>query len=266
MSSEGERLIAFEAAMRELGTLQGVAARYVPLRRDAEALLGELMDLGRTLRRATRRGVFTDDVVEEAAARVRRLRDGWQCRLAELHSSAPYRGALAAYAAGDQQRLGELLPAIFAGLEPAAAAPPLYQAVVLTTRRRTAGSPFRPPAGVAEEVEQVRREGLRPRVRAGDWWDTDFPALSFASELEAIDAPVALSVDTLPRSVVLLREGDAVVSFTTCLRAECSVVLAESSDDSWYEAAEGSYAAYRDALAHELGRRGVAVHRRPAWS
>ena len=265
-SSEGERLIAFEAAMRELALLQCAAARYRSLETPAEVLLGELHDLGRTLRQAARRGVFTEEVVEEAVARVRRLRQEWLGRLAELHASELYRQALAAYRADEQERLAVLLPELFTGLEPAAAAPPLYHPIALTTHRRGAGaSPFRPPSAVADEIGALRDHGLRPRVAAGEWWDTELPALSFATDVEAVDAPAVLSIDRLPGAAALFREGEARVVFTPRFDVECSAVLAESSDDTWYEATEGSYEQYRDALVRELRQRGITVRLVPAW-
>lgn len=263
--SAGERLIAFEAAIEELGKMQAVAVRYRDLRPDAEALLGELMDLGRSLRQAARRGPFTEDSVEHSAHHVRRLRDEWTRRLADLRSSALYQGALAAYAAGDQTCLAEVLPRLFADLEPQQISPPLFQPLPLTGRSR-GGRPIRPVEEVAEAVESLRREGLRPPTHGRNWWDTDLPALTLASDLSTVDAPAVLSLDRLPPSVSFLREADSILVFTQRLEAEVSVVLAETSDDTWYEASEGSFAEYRDALAQALRKRDVAVELRPAWS
>lgn len=263
--SEGERLIAFEAAIQELANIQAVAARYRDLERQAGALLGELQDLGRTLRQANRRGIFGDDVVEEAVSRIRRLRQEWHGHLAALRASDLYRGALEAYAADDQRRLGELLPALFAGLRREDAPLPFYRPIALTTHRRAAGSPFRTADAVAEDLDRLRHEGLEPRAVGRDWWDLDLPALSLAGELGDVDSTAALAIESVPPATAIFREGESVVIFTPRLRAGVSVVLADSSDDAWYEAAEGSYEEYRDALARELRRRGIDLRLAPAW-
>lgn len=263
---EGERLIAFEAAIQELGTVQEVAARYRALRPAAEGLLGELMDLGRELRQATRRGVFTDEVAEAGAERVRRLRADWQRRLAELRASEPYRRALAAYAAADQSGLAEAVPALFAGVERTEAAPPLFRPLALRARERAGGSPFRPPDAVAADVDALRREGLRARAAGREWWDTDLPALEFAADLAAVEGAAALAIDRLAGGTAVFREGETLLVFAPRLAVELHVVLAESSDDAWYEAAEGSFEAYRDAVVAALAGRGVAVRIAPAWS
>lgn len=264
--SESERLIAFEAAMQELGNLQAVAARYRELRPDAEQLLGELMELGRVLRQAARRGLFSEDAVEHSVERVRRLRAAWLSRLEALRSSTLYRSALEAYAAGDQARLCDVLPRLIAGVERGPISPPLFRALELTGRRRQGSSPFRPPEEVASEVDAIRVEGLRSRAHGRQWWDADLPALSLATDLAAVESPAAVSVDAVPPSAPLLREGEMAVAFTPSLRVELSVVLADRCDDAWYEAAEGSYEEYRDALACELAGRGIGVRRAPAWS
>jgi len=263
--SEGERLIAFEAAMQELAKLQTAAVRYRGLRPAAEGLLGELLDLGRSLRQSARRGVFSEDAVDQSARQVRGLRDRWLASLEELRASDLYREALSAYAADDQTRLAGLLPQLFADLEPARIAPSLFQALPLTGRHR-GGSPVRPPEEVAEAVALVRSDGLRPSAHGRDWWDRDLPAIVLADDLAAVDAPAALALAGLPPSVALLRAADSLLVFTPRLAADVSVVLAETSDDSWYEASEGSFEEYRDRLAAELRRRGVAVAVRPAWS
>jgi hypothetical protein len=265
-TAPGERLIAFEAAMQELATLQNAAARHLPLEREAATLLGELQDLGRELRHANRRGIFTETVVEEAVSRVRRMRHEWHRRLADLRESYLYRRSLEAYAAGDQALLGELLPALFVGLQRADVAPPLYQPLILTGRRRGGPSPFRSPETVAAGVASCRAEGLNPRPLTGEWWDTDFPGVFFAEELEHVDSPAALSIERLPSSVTAFREADAIVVFASSLPVDLSVVLALGSDDTWYEAAEGSYEQYRDALQRELAQREVPVRLAPAWS
>lgn len=262
----GERLIAFEAALQELATLQNAAARYQALARDAEALFGELQDLGRELRHATRRGIFTETVVDEAVGRIRALRVDWHRRLADLRDSYVYRRSLEAYAAGDQSLLAELLPALFVGLARTDAAPPLYQPLVLTSHRRTGTSPFRTPASIAESIAAMRREGLRPRRTSGEWWDTDFPALLFSAARGEIDSPAAIVVERVVQAAELFREGEQIVAFADPLAVEIAVELADDSDDAWYEAAEGSYAAYRDALADALHREGVDVRILPAWS
>jgi len=264
-SAEGERLIGFEAAMQELAGLRLAAARYRSLEPAAAALLGELHDLGRSLRQANRRGLFTDDVVEASADRVRRLRAEWQGHLAVLRDSPLYRDALEAYSREDQKRLAVLLPALFTDLELDSSPPQLFQPITLTTHRRAGGSPFRAAADIASELDRTRREGLRPSPQRGDWWDTDLPSLSFTHELGAVDGAAALALESVPPPYAVFRDGEASLIFSARLLLDFSVILAESSDDTWFEAAEGSYAEYRDALARELRQRALPLRIVPAW-
>ena len=257
---ESERLIAFEAAMAELSRLQAVACRYAPLRDQAEGLLSQLMDLGSVLRRAVRRGPLSEDTAETAVAKILSLRDEWCSRLAGLRESQLYQSALAAYAAGDQKTLCGVLPALFAGLEVGCLEGPAYQALALTTHRRQPGaSPFRSPAAVADTVVKMREEGLVPRADSNEWWDEDLRSLSFADDLAALEGPAAVALDALPGGLAVFRYGDAVRIFTPRLRVLCSVIVGTSSDDTWWEAKEGSYEQYRDTLRCELEAREIPV-------
>lgn len=264
--AESERLIAFEAAMQELSELQAAASRYAALRAEAETLLGELMDLGRVLRQAARRGLFSEDAVAQSVEQVRRLRAAWLERLETLRQSDVYQRALAAYAADEQSALADVLPSIFADLERVLPPSPLFRPLALAAHRRSGPSPFRPPAEVAAEVETLARDGLQPRARGRRWWDADLPALELAPDLAAVDSPAVLSLAALPAGVEAFRDGEAIVVFTPRLRSALAVVLADRSDDSWYEATHGSYEEYRAELEHALTGRGLEVHVAPAWS
>jgi len=143
----------------------------------------------------------------------------------------------------------------------------LYQPIILNARQRGGGqSPFRTPSAVAASVATAAEDGLQPPRPSGEWWDTDFPALLLSEDLAAVDSPAALSLEDWPPSTALFREGEAVVVYASSLPSRISVVLAETSEDTWYEAAEGSYEEYRDALARELEQRGVTVRIEAAWS
>jgi hypothetical protein len=263
--SQGERLIAFEAALQELSGLHEVAARYRPLELDAQALLGELMDLGRDLRQAQRRGVFTDEVAEDRADHVRRLRQTWQRRLADLRASDLYRGALAAYADDEQPALAELLPALLAGVSISEQSGPFFRPLRLTTHRRSGGSPFKAPEAIAAELEELAREGLRPAAAGREWWDTDLGAIVLTGDLADVEVSAALRIESLPPRLRVFRERDAILVFTPRLEIVPAVVFATGSDDAWYEAAEGSYEAYRDAVVAVLHSRSISARVEPDW-
>jgi len=82
-------------------------------------------------------------------------------------------------------------------------------------------------------------------------------------DLAALDSPAALAFEALPERLATFRERESLRLFTPVLRTDqWSVVLAESSDDTWWEAAEGSYQQYRDALRLELEARCLPVRSR----
>ncbi len=147
---------ALEAAVADLGTLLMQVERYrAGTAPDGLALRREVLDLGDRARRLLRRDALTPAAAEELLETTRSL----AARLRALHAAvtqgALYGEARRAFAAGDHQRLAQLLPEIFSGL--AALAPParLYHPLAVTRRGK--------PVAIAVAIERARTllaEGL----------------------------------------------------------------------------------------------------------
>ncbi len=251
---DSERLIAFEAALRELAELQAVAARYRPLSIFARGFLARLHDLGARLRGEARRARLAEEAVAGAIAEVRSLRDHCLQRL----TSAFYREVCSAYRGGQQEVLRRLVPELLDEVEVAETAGPLFQSLSLASRDRPIkGGHFGAPDEVAERLCRLRDEGLVPEPESSAWWDADLPVLLFVEDPHALDAVAAIEVERLPEGVAIFRGPDTVQVFAPRLRCDFSVVLAPACSDPWWEATNTSYAEYRDALCVALSSRGI---------
>jgi len=255
---DSERLIAFEAAMRELAELHAVAARYRPLCVFARSFLARLHDLGARLRGEARKPRLSEAAVAEAISEVESLRQQCLQRLEELRGSAFYREVCEGYRQGEQAVLRRLVPELLDDVEVAETAGPLFQSVSLATRDRPKkGGHFGAPDEVADRLCRLRDEGLVPEAGSTAWWDADLPALFFVEDPQALDAVAAIEVDRLPERMTVFRGHDTVQIFAPHLRCDFSVVLAPTSSDPWWEATNTSYTEYRDALRAALSARGL---------
>ena len=111
-----------ESAIADSGALVVRAQKY---RRGAgpegAALLGAALALGDEARRLHRRDALDAAAAAPLLAEARALAERLQALLAEVRAGVDYRAAVVAHRAGDRATLVRLLPAIFAGLEPAPA-------------------------------------------------------------------------------------------------------------------------------------------------
>jgi hypothetical protein len=211
-----------ESAIADTGALVVRIQRY---RRglDAEgaALLAGALALGDAARRLHRRGRLAAAEVEHLLAEARGLAGRMRGLLAAVQAAPEYAAAVAAHAAGDQTTLARLLPAIFAGLDRATRAIPLYAPVAWRRRGRP-----RPAAEVAGEVVRLRDEGLEAE---GDdlspGADPALPAVVLRAEAPE-DEPVLLRF--APGAVALpvfrLADTGERLVYTPRLRAAFTVV------------------------------------------
>ena len=148
-----------ESAIADSGALVVRAQKY---RRGAgpegAALLGAALALGDEARRLHRRDALDAAGTARLLAEARALAERLRALLDEVRAGPDYRAAVAAHRAGDRAALARLLPAIFAGLEPAPAPGDFFAALAWLRRGRP-----RPAEEVVGEVcqhYQVARDEL----------------------------------------------------------------------------------------------------------
>jgi hypothetical protein len=258
-----EQLIAFEAALMELGTLYSVGRSFVALRADAEGkLLPCLLELGSKLRGLVRTAQLSADEIDRASGEIIRLRAFWRTALEEVRSAKPYREALKAWAADDQDALARLIPRIVAGVHVLRPAPTLFFPVSPSSgRRRPGNAPFLSAAECADRIAHFLAVGIQPDSGGSEWWERELSYLICADTLCALETPIALRWAVPDPSLALFTAADEPTCriFTPRLQATMSVVLAADATDEWWQAYDESYAAFREALRHELAARGLRV-------
>ncbi len=232
-----------ESAIADSGALVVRAQKY---RRGAgpegAALLGAALALGDEARRLHRRDAL--DV---------------QALLAEVRAGVDYRTAVVAHRAGDRATLARLLPAIFAGLEPAPAPGDLFAALAWLRRGRP-----RPAEEVVGEVLAARAEGL---AGEGDdlspGADPELPAVTLRSDAPPAEPLVLrLPATALPAPVLRLVESGEYLVHAARLPAPFALRLAarlESDEDLRVALAPADYTRWRDVLARALAAAGVPV-------
>ncbi len=263
MLVSAEQLIALEAAIADLGTLYAAARGFTALHSRAEAeLLPRLLSLGSQLRGLVRSERLSATEIERAAHDIRSVRSAWQLELEQLRASPVYQQALAAFSAGRQDELGQLLPQVFAGLSALRPAPDLYFPVSPSSGRRRPGfSPFLSAAECADKILRTLSDGIDADQGDGEWWETDCPVIVCAASPAAIESPIALRMSAADVQVAVFAVADdpELRIFTPQLRAPMSVTLASEASDEWWEAYADSYGTFRDALERELAARGQHV-------
>ncbi len=249
-----------ESAIADSGALVVRAQKY---RRGAgpegAALLGAALALGDEARRLHRRDALDAAAAAHLLAEARALAERLQALLAEVRAGVDYRAAVVAHRAGDRTTLARLLPAIFAGLEPAPAPGDLFAALAWLRRGRP-----RPAEEVVGEVLAARAEGL---AGEGDdlspGADPELPAVTLRSDaLPAEPLVLRLPAAALPAPVLRLVESGDYLVHAARLPAPVALRLAarlETDEDLRVELAPADYARWRDAVARALAAAGVPV-------
>jgi len=248
-----------ESAIADSGALVVRAQKY---RRGAgpegAALLGAALALGDEARRLHRRDALDAAAAAHLLAEARALAERLQALLAEVRAGVDYRAAVVAHRAGDRATLVRLLPAIFAGLEPAPAPGDLFAALAWLRRGRP-----RPAEEVVGEVLAARAEGL---AGEGDdlspGADPELPAVTLRSDAPAEPLVLRLPAAALPAPVLRLVESGEYLVHAARLPAPFALRLAarlESDEDLRVALAPADYTRWRDALARALAAAGVPV-------
>ena len=249
-----------ESAIADSGALVVRAQKY---RRGAgpegAALLGAALALGDEARRLHRRDALDAAAAAHLLAEARALAERLQALLAEVRAGVDYRAAAVAHRAGDRATLARLLPAIFAGLEPAPAPGDLFAALAWLRRGRP-----RPAEEVVGEVLAARAEGL---AGEGDdlspGADPELPAVTLRSDAPPAEPLVLrLPAAALPAPVLRLVESGEYLVHAARLPAPFALRLAarlESDEDLRVALAPADYTRWRDVLARALAAAGVPV-------
>jgi hypothetical protein len=249
-----------ESAIADTGALLVRARKYQRgAGPEGDGLAHEALALGDTARRLHRQAALDDAAAGRLLREARNLADRLRALVAEIHGAADYRAAVAAHAAGDHEALARLLPAIFAGLEPATVeVGDLFAPVAWLRRGR-----LRPAGDVAREVIEARTAGLPAE---GDDLSPGADAALPAVVLSDVppDEPVVLRLGagTVGGPVHRLSDsGDHLVHVPRLLAAPV-VRLArrlQLDEQPRVEIAPGDWADFRDALAAALDAAGVPV-------
>ena len=249
-----------ESAIADAGALVVRAQKY---RRGAgpegAALLGAALALGDEARRLHRRDALDAAGTARLLAEARALAERLRALLDEVRAGPDYRAAVAAHRAGDRAALARLLPAIFAGLEPAPAPADLFAALAWLRRGR-----LRLAEDVVAEVLAARTEGL---AGEGDdlspGADPELPAVTLRSDaLPTEPLVLRLPAAALPAPVLRLVESGDYLVHAARLPAPVALRLAarlETDEDLRVELAPADYARWRDAVARALAAAGVPV-------
>jgi hypothetical protein len=219
------------------------------------ALRSDVLALGDRSRRLFRAQRLDE---EEAALRSegRQVIERLRAALQSLRESPTYRAAVAAHAAGDHGALATLLPALFEGIEPVSAPPPLFHPVPWLRRNRP-----RPAQDVVAEIVRLSHEGIAPE---GDLlaWGTDpaLPAVELLDERPPADpVTVRFPAGSLPPVVFRLSESGTYLVHVPVLRAAFEVLVAESLDPEELGEITLDHAPYRDDLLAALRHAEVTV-------
>jgi len=262
LAMSADYLIALDRAQTELGDLYTVARRYRRLERSAELeMLPALTNLGMKLRALRRHQQWDDESIAAAARELHALRDTWRDRLDAVRTTGEYLDARRAYSEDDQRTLARLLPEVFAELEVVAPPARLHFAMRVSAPRRQAGdAPFLTADECCERLQAKMCEGITP-LRDGTLGDEDFPSVIASDDPFDLDTPVSLvqsAADT--KQSVFMRSSDAqLLIFTPRLRGPFTVCLCGEWDDSWWDASDTTYAAFRDEVAARLRNAGQTV-------
>jgi len=248
-----------EAAIADTGALLVRVQKY---RRGAgpegAVLAREALALGDAARRLHHRDALDQAGAAELLGRVRALTERLRALAAAARAAPEYLEAVAAERAGDRAALERTLPAIFAGLVPAAPHD-LFAPLAWLRRGR-----FRPVAEVVAEIERLRDEGLGADgddLSPGS--DPELPAVGLLPAPPP-DEPIVLRfpLATLGAPVHRLVETDDHLVHVARLRAPFLVRIVaafESPEQLRVEPDADAWARWRTALADALGACGVAV-------
>jgi hypothetical protein len=238
-----------------IGELLEQTRRYRPLASESAELYAAVSRVTARVRRANRDAGGGLDLevlaraVESSAGAVRHL-------LEEFHSSPSYRALLDALARDDDDASRQLVPQVFADLEPATAAGDLFWP--LGAKR---GEGLLDPEAAAEAVTRMAHEGIEPQAGPGVGADASIRPIRFFAGIAGIDVALWVIVAGERVSAPAFRapELDEVLVYARRLRAPFSVGLRRESPDDWLELRVGGYEPYRERCRELIAARGVVV-------
>lgn len=261
---EAERLIAMEAALRDLSVLYPAARRFTDLRRAADDdLLPRLESLGAALRKYLRHGHLDEAAADKAAMEILALATHWRGRIDAVRRSAAYRDALAAVAADRQADLADAIPRVLDGFRIERPTPP-HLCFPVSTRAQDGRTGARPFAGVDEciaRIAAVAIDGFGLDPARGDWWEVELSGVRCAATPTELESPFCLRIDPSSAGLAVFADDDepGLQVFTPRLHGPMTAVLAAESQDAWWDAYDGSYVEFRDAVRRGLEARRIPV-------
>ncbi|MBI3782542.1 MAG: hypothetical protein HY270_03975 [Deltaproteobacteria bacterium] len=256
-----DQLIALEAAIAEIGGLYSVACSFAVLRQRAEAeLLPQISALSSRLRSLLRQNNLSEAEVDKAAHEIVAVGSIWRQALDEVRRSEVYQRGLAAYAAGRQDELREIIPAIYAGLRADSPGRVCLPFAPANPGRRSGQGPFLNAADCAEAILSKLETGAQASS-GGEWWERELAAVEASDSPEGVETPIWLEIAGSDLKVAVFRVEvlGSLRIFTPRLQTAMRVGLRREADDEWWQAYDESYDKFRHGLVRELRLRRVPL-------
>jgi hypothetical protein len=239
-----------------IGELLEQTRRYRPLATESAELYAAVSRVTARVRRANRDAGGAGLDLEALARAVESSGRAVRHLLEEFHSSPTYRALLDALGREDDAASRQLVPQVFADLQPTLAAGDLYWP--LAAKR---GEGLLDPEAAAEAVTRMAHEGIEPQAGPGVGADSSIRPIRFFAGIAGIDAALWVIVAGEQVSAPAFRapELDEVLVYARRLRAPFSVGLRGESPDDWLELRAGGYEPYRERCRELIAARGVEV-------
>ena len=245
-----------EARIVAIGEFLEIARRYRPLAAESESLYRTAARIGAAVRKASRAPgeppaglAALEQELESALEQPRRA-------LADLLASPRYRALLESLAAGNRAQVSRLVGELFADVEPATLAGPLY--FPLAAKR---GEGVLEPEAAAEAIQRMSVDGIEPQPGPGVGGDASVRPIRFFEGSSGIDAAILVIVagESVTEPAFRAPEMGELLVSAERLRVPFEVGLRSQSPDDWLEVRAGGYLQYRERCRELLVAGGFRV-------
>jgi len=249
------------ALIRDAGLSAECARRYRALATTiAEPTFDRVLELGSTIRRAGRDAPGSERELLAAVEELRQLLARSEAGIADVRTSAGYREAVAAFAAGDAARTVPLAIAVFTDVVPGDSAGVATWDVPLGTG--PGGEHFVTPEECAARIVGIAGGGLpasSPPPHLGA--DDTITPVTLGVGLANADGPVTLAfeVEQLPGPICRLEHSTLALFYADRLHAPFAVRCAAGVTDEWWNIRPDAYAKWIEALGPLLQSQGLTM-------
>jgi hypothetical protein len=222
----------------------------------AERLYLSATRISRRVRRANRPASAGIDDPAELEREIGSITESARAMLADFLASPRYRELIAALDREDVAETSRLIMDVFADIEPATPAGPLY----LPLSAKRGESALEPDAG-AEKIARMARDGIEPQHGPGVGGDANVHPIRFYEGVSGIDVAILIVVSSsaVRQPAFRARPLDELLIYVRRLEVPLSAALRVHSPDDWLELRAGGYAEYREKCRQALTARGITV-------